>query len=77
MSHPQPTTWPLRALREARGLSQLECAHLGGCGIGFIVRVERGAIAGARLGKLVQLAAGLGVSVVDLAPALGVRPKRR
>ena len=67
----------LRALRDARGLRQIDVASMAGVDPTVVSRIESAnGFLGVQLRSIVRIAAALGVSPVDLLPALAVVPKR-
>jgi transcriptional regulator with XRE-family HTH domain len=66
----------LRALRQARGLSQEALSHVSGVSATVISRIERGAIAEPSLRTLRALARALGATLDELAGEGGPGPAR-
>ena len=65
----------LRALREQRGLRQIDVASLARVDPKVVRRIDRGQVMGVQMRSLIRVAAALGVSPVDVIPALAVVPK--
>jgi len=69
------TVAPLRRLRLARGLSQLQVAAGAGISLKTLQKIERGDIARVRLRTFLALAGVLDCRAVDLVPAFLAVPR--
>ena len=65
----------LRALREDRGWTQVQVAAAARTTPRTVSRIERGDIAGMSIALLFQVAGTCGVSIVELVPVFGIRPR--
>lgn len=65
---------PLRLLREARGLSQLQVAARAEISIKHLRRIENNDLVGLTVPRLIRLAHSLRVSPAELFPILVARP---
>lgn len=65
---------PLRAIRHARGLTQLQVAAIAGISLKTLQKVEQGRISGVTGRTLLALAGALRCSVLNLVPAFGRVP---
>ena len=65
----------LRALRDERGLRQIDVAAKARVDPSVVKRIDRGQIMGMKMRSLIRVAAALRVSPVDVIPALAVVPK--
>ena len=65
----------LRALRDQRGLRQIDVAAMAGVDPQVVERIDRGQIMGMKMRSLIRVAAALGVSPVDVIPGLAAVPK--
>lgn len=74
---PSPLT-TLRALRDARGLRQIDVASMAGVDPTVVSRIESAnGFLGVQVRSIVRIAAALKVSPVDLLPGLAAVPKLR
>lgn len=65
----------LKALREARGLSQQQLAEKAGVSISVLFQIEQGRKKDPKLSTLVSLAEGLGISPAEFVAAVMRRRK--
>jgi len=68
--------YPLAAIRQARGMRQLDVAAAAGVCMETVRKIERGEVDLMAIRTLVQVANALSVTAVDLVPALGVRSRK-
>ena len=59
----------------AHGVRRIDLASRSGAGLDTLKRIDRGEIAGLKLGTLVRVAVALGVAPVVLAPELATTPR--
>ncbi len=67
---------PARRARRLGGWSAVEVAGAARVTLEMLRRIERGEVAGIRLGLLVRVAQVLGLSVCQMVPGLDARPAR-
>ena len=65
----------LQALRDQRGLRQIDVASMAGVDPTVVSRIETDRFLGVHLRSIIRIAAALGVSPVDLVPGLAAVPK--
>jgi len=69
--------YPLAAIRQARGMRQLDVAAVAGVCMETVRKIERGEVGLMAIQTLVQVARALDVAAVDLVPTLAARSRRR